>query len=186
MTTTTPPAHVHEPKPISVRIAAVQYLLRPIHDWSGFENQVRFVMKAAGDYKPQFVLLPEIFTTQLLSFMDTTDLYQAVRNMNDYTARYTAGETRFLCPAEISDADARACADLALSVHGKLGLRDLSRTDIIIGAQGPTFIETNVSPGMTETSLVPLSVEAAGLNFGELCVALVRQAHRRGASAHGR
>lgn len=39
---------------------------------------------------------------------------------------------------------------------------------------------------MTETSLVPLSVEAAGLNFGELCVALVRQAHRRGASAHGR
>lgn len=88
MTTTTPPAHVHEPKPISVRIAAVQYLLRPIHDWSGFENQVRFVMKAAGDYKPQFVLLPEIFTTQLLSFMDTTDLYQAVRNMNDYTARY--------------------------------------------------------------------------------------------------
>ena len=104
----------------------------------------------------------------------------------DYTARYTAGETRFLCPAEISDADARACADLALSVHGKLGLRDLSRTDIIIGAQGPTFIETNVSPGMTETSLVPLSVEAAGLNFGELCVALVRQAHRRGASAHGR
>ncbi|MCP5335595.1 MAG: hypothetical protein H7A08_07935 [Oceanospirillaceae bacterium] len=50
-----------------VRIAAVQYLLRQIHDWSGFENQVRFIMKAAGDYKPQFVLLPEIFTTQLLS-----------------------------------------------------------------------------------------------------------------------
>src|SRR5660398_27634 len=37
---------------------------------------------------PQFVLLPEIFPTQLLSFMDTSDLRQAVRNMNDYTARY--------------------------------------------------------------------------------------------------
>ena len=36
-----------------VRIAAVQYLLRQIHDWSGFENQVRFIMKAAGDYNPQ-------------------------------------------------------------------------------------------------------------------------------------
>ncbi|MBL8476644.1 MAG: carbon-nitrogen hydrolase family protein [Methyloversatilis sp.] len=71
-----------------VRIAAVQYLLRPIHDWSGFENQVRFIMKAAGDYKPQFVLLPEIFTTQLLSFMDTGDLHAAVRNMHDYTKRY--------------------------------------------------------------------------------------------------
>jgi len=73
---------------MSVRIAAVQYLLRPIHDWSGFENQVRFVMKAAGDYRPQFVLLPEIFTTQLLSFMDTRDLKSAVRLMNDYTPRY--------------------------------------------------------------------------------------------------
>ncbi|HDZ07575.1 carbon-nitrogen hydrolase family protein [Pseudohongiella sp.] len=71
-----------------VRIAAVQYLLRQINDWSGFENQVRFIMKAAGDYKPQFVLLPEILTTQLLSFMDTTDLRTSVRNMNDYTRRY--------------------------------------------------------------------------------------------------
>jgi len=98
----------------------------------------------------------------------------------DYTARYTAGETRFLCPAEISDADAATCADLALRVHEQLGLRDLSRTDIIIGPEGPTFIETNVSPGMTETSLVPLSVEAAGEDFRELCSALVRQAHARG------
>ena len=71
-----------------VRIAAVQYLLRPIHDWSGFENHVRFIMKAAGDYKPQFVLLPEIFTTQLLSFMDTSDVVASVRNLNDYTRRY--------------------------------------------------------------------------------------------------
>ena len=72
----------------TVRIAAVQYLLRSINDWDGFENQVRFVMKAAGDYKPQFVMFPEIFTTQLLSFMDTSDLGRAVRNMNDYTGRY--------------------------------------------------------------------------------------------------
>lgn len=73
-----------------VRIAAVQYLLRSIDNWDDFENQVRFVMKAAGDYKPQFVMFPEIFTTQLLSFMDTSDLRKAVRDMNDYTERYVA------------------------------------------------------------------------------------------------
>ena len=78
----------HIPKQQVVRVAAVQYLLRTIHDWNGFEEQVRFVVKSAGDYKPQFILLPEIFTTQLLSFMDTSDLRKAVRNMNDYTARY--------------------------------------------------------------------------------------------------
>ncbi len=100
----------------------------------------------------------------------------------DYTARYTAGETRFICPAELDDEVARACAELALRVHDQLGLRDLSRTDIIVGADGPVFIETNVSPGMTETSLVPLAVEAAGEDFGRLCAALVRQAYRRGPS----
>lgn len=78
----------HKPKQATVRIAAVQYLLRAIDDWAGFEKQVRFVMQAAGGYKPQFVLFPEIFTTQLLSFMDTSDLRKAVRNMNDYTQRY--------------------------------------------------------------------------------------------------
>jgi predicted amidohydrolase len=83
-------SQAHKPIPTTVRIAAVQYLLRAIDNWEGFENQVRFVMKAAGDYKPQFVLFPEIFTTQLLSFLDTTDLYAAVRNLSDYTERYIA------------------------------------------------------------------------------------------------
>ncbi|MDP3229549.1 MAG: carbon-nitrogen hydrolase family protein [Acidovorax sp.] len=79
---------VFSPSQGIVRIAAVQYLLRSIDDWAGFENQVRFVMKAAGDYKPQFVMFPEIFTTQLLSFMDTTDLRSAVRRMDEFTDRY--------------------------------------------------------------------------------------------------
>ena len=71
-----------------VRIAAVQYLLRSINDWAGFEKQVKFIMQAAGDYKPQFVLLPEIFTTQPLSFMDTSDMRAAVREMDRYTEPY--------------------------------------------------------------------------------------------------
>lgn len=75
---------------MKVRIAAVQYLLRSINDWDGFENQVRFVMKAAGDYRPNFVMLPEIFTSQLLSYMDTSDLRAAVRALHDYTPRYLA------------------------------------------------------------------------------------------------
>ncbi len=79
---------VFSPSQGIVRIAAVQYLLRSIDDWAGFENQVRFVMKAAGDYKPQFVMFPEIFTTQLLSFMDTSDLRTSVRRMDEFTDRY--------------------------------------------------------------------------------------------------
>ena len=76
---------------------------------------------------------------------------------------------------------AEACAALALTVHDVLGLRDLSRTDLIITPDGrPTFLEVNVAPGMTETSAVPLAVEAAGWSLGKMCADLVRVAARRG------
>ncbi|MGV8907815.1 MAG: D-alanine--D-alanine ligase family protein [Propionicimonas sp.] len=98
----------------------------------------------------------------------------------DYTARYTAGETRFIVPASVSDVVAAACADLAIAAHRVLGLRDLSRVDIIVRPNGtPVFIETNVAPGMTETSLMPQAVEAAGFDFGLLCAQLVDNAWAR-------
>jgi D-alanine-D-alanine ligase len=99
----------------------------------------------------------------------------------DYAARYTAGETRFLCPAEVSDEVAAACAQVALTVHAVLGLADLSRTDLIIDSDGrPVFLEVNVAPGMTETSAVPLAIEAAGWSLGKMCADLVRTAAARG------
>jgi D-alanine-D-alanine ligase len=99
----------------------------------------------------------------------------------DYSARYTAGETRFLCPAEVSEEVAGRCADMALRVHEVLGMSDLSRTDIIIGADDrPVFLEVNVAPGMTETSAVPLAIEAAGWSLGKMCADLVRVAAQRG------
>jgi D-alanine-D-alanine ligase len=99
----------------------------------------------------------------------------------DYTARYTAGATRFLCPAEVSEVVAERCAALALRVHHALGLRDISRTDLIIAHDGePVFLEVNVAPGMTETSAVPLAIEAAGWSLGKMCADLVSVAAARG------
>jgi D-alanine-D-alanine ligase len=98
----------------------------------------------------------------------------------DYTARYTAGATRFLCPAEVDPEVAARCSDLALRVHDVLALRDLSRTDLIVPPDGePVFLEVNVSPGMTETSSVPLAIEAADWSLGKMCADLVRAAAAR-------
>lgn len=95
----------------------------------------------------------------------------------DYEARYTAGATRFVTPAEIPDEQLQAAKDLALAAHRVLGLRHLSRTDIVVDADGvPWFIEGNVAPGMTETSLAPLAFEAAGLRLGEVFAGLVELA----------
>jgi D-alanine--D-alanine ligase 2 len=44
----------------------------------------------------------------------------------------------------------------------------------------PVFLESNVAPGLTDTSLAPLALEAAGLNLGEVFAALVERARNRG------
>ena len=95
----------------------------------------------------------------------------------DYTARYTAGSTEFNVPAKLPDDVAAACAQVAVAAHEVLGLRDLSRSDLIVDADGQVwFLEVNVAPGLTETSTVPLSVAAAGLDLGDLVADLVRAA----------
>ncbi|MAT19133.1 MAG: D-alanine--D-alanine ligase [Leifsonia sp.] len=84
-----------------------------------------------------------------------------------FEARYNAGETRFYTPARISDEIAERAAAAALTAHRALGLRHISRVDLIIdGAGTPWFLEANVLPGLTETSLLPQSLEAAGHDLG--------------------
>jgi D-alanine-D-alanine ligase len=98
----------------------------------------------------------------------------------DYTARYTAGSTEFVVPAKLSDDVAAECARVAVAAHEALGLRDLSRSDLIVDADGTVwFLEVNVAPGLTETSTVPLAVQAAGLDLGALMADLVRAATAR-------
>jgi D-alanine-D-alanine ligase len=98
----------------------------------------------------------------------------------DYAARYTAGLTTWHTPARL-DADAAArVSRTALDAHTSLGLRDLSRVDLIVDAEGGAHVlEVNVSPGMTETSLLPMAVQAAGLDFGKLLATLVARAAGR-------
>jgi D-alanine-D-alanine ligase len=100
----------------------------------------------------------------------------------DYTARYTAGSTEFVVPAKLDDALAAECARVAVLAHEALGLRDLSRSDLMVDADGTVwFLEVNVAPGMTETSTVPLSLQAAGLDLGGVMESLVRAAAARSA-----
>ncbi len=103
----------------------------------------------------------------------------------DYTARYTAGSTSFEVPAPlVAGGDRGGRAGSPSPRTEALGLRDLSRTDLIVDAEGsPWFLEVNVAPGMTETSLVPLAVAASGEDLGELLHRLVQRAAERGRRA---
>ena len=102
----------------------------------------------------------------------------------DYAARYTPGMTEYFTPARLDDGTAAMAAEVALTVHRTLALSGLSRSDAIISPDGEIyFLEVNVSPGMTDTSMLPMSVAAAGLDLGTVLADLLRAA---GAAPHGR
>jgi D-alanine-D-alanine ligase len=101
----------------------------------------------------------------------------------DYAARYTAGLTTWHVPARLEPAVAKSVADTAVAAHTALGLRDVSRVDLIVDEEGaPHVLEVNVSPGLTETSLLPMAVQAAGLDLGQVFARLVERAAARAAS----
>jgi D-alanine-D-alanine ligase len=90
-----------------------------------------------------------------------------------FEARYNAGETRFYTPARIAPEVAERAAEAAIAAHTALGLRHISRVDMIIDKAGtPWFLEANVLPGLTETSLLPQALEAAGHDLGWVYSAL--------------
>ena len=78
-------------------------------------------------------------------------------------------------PARLSDellADLQAAA---VEAHTTLGLRDLSRMDFVVDDEGTCwFIDANVAPGMTDTSLLPQAADAVeDSSFAQLCADIV-------------
>lgn len=95
----------------------------------------------------------------------------------DFSAMYTPGETDYYVPARLEPAVAAEVVSLAGRIHRLLGCRHVSRVDMVVGGDGvPYVLEANTSPGMTETSLLPMAAAAVGMDFDELVEHLVRMA----------
>ncbi len=87
----------------------------------------------------------------------------------DYTAKYKAGATEEICPAEVDAALAAKAQAFAVAAHRALQLRGYSRTDMMLTPDGSLYLlETNTIPGMTPTSLLPQAAAASGLDFTAL------------------
>lgn len=107
----------------------------------------------------------------------------------NFEARYEIGRTHYVCPAELSDADASAVREAARSTWEALGCAGFARVDVILGGgdaapetHGPQVLEVNAIPGLTDTSLLPQAAEAAGLAFEQLCERIVELARERAAT----
>jgi D-alanine-D-alanine ligase len=110
--------------------------------------------------------------------LDVIDIVPATR-FYDYEAKYAAGGSRHVLPAQILPNVYQEVRRLALAAHDALGCRGVSRADFRYDDRGTgklVCLEINTQPGMTETSLVPELAAYAGITFDELVKWMVEDA----------
>ena len=102
----------------------------------------------------------------------------------DFEARYEIGRTEFRCPADLPEDVAARVQEAAVATYRLLGCRHFGRVDVMLDSETgePYVLEANAIPGLTETSLLPLAAEAAGLAFDELAERIVALALERAPS----
>lgn len=106
----------------------------------------------------------------------------------DYEHKYLSNDTQYICPADLPVELSAHIQDIALRAYLTLNCEGWGRADVMLDAQGkPWLLEMNTSPGMTSHSLVPMAAKAAGLEYAQLCVAILEQARCKvqGAPANG-
>ena len=95
----------------------------------------------------------------------------------DYHAKYTPGQTEYLCPARISDEKRDEVQEWGLKAYHALGCSGCARVDLRLNEGGEPFvIEVNTVPGMTETSLVPKAAAQAGISFLQVVESMLEEA----------
>lgn len=92
----------------------------------------------------------------------------------DYEAKYLLDNTKYFCPAGLSDGKEQEIRQLAKAAFDALGCRGWTRIDIMSNAKGEfRLVEANTCPGMTSHSLFPKSAAQVGYSFDQLVVKIL-------------
>jgi D-alanine-D-alanine ligase len=99
----------------------------------------------------------------------------------DYESRYKIGMTTFVCPAELAEETTARAQATAVAVYELLGCHGVARVDLMLAHDSDELwvLETNVVPGLTETSLLPQAADAAGIPFDVLIARILESADSR-------
>jgi len=172
----------------SEHILPPPYVVKPYNEGSS----VGIYIIQAADGPPQLAAdMPDLvmvetyapgreLTTAVMGDRALTVTDIIVDGWYDYAAKYAAGGSRHVIPADIPTDIFDACMDYAERAHRVLGCRGLSRTDFrwdeTRGLDGLIILETNTQPGMTPTSLAPEQAASVGVSFPDLCRWMVEDA----------
>lgn len=92
----------------------------------------------------------------------------------DYAAKYQAGATDEICPADIDEQTDKKLRESAVAAYNSLHLDSYARVDFLVDENGEPFcLEANTLPGMTPTSLLPQEAAVEGLNYADLCEKII-------------
>ena len=112
----------------------------------------------AFDHKPQVIAVTEIVPK---------------KDFFDYEAKYQAGLSDEITPADIPADLQRQCEEESLRIYEALGCSGIVRIDYIANEEGLYFIEVNTIPGQTSGSIVPKQLAWRGWDFSEICTRLL-------------
>ena len=169
-------------------------IVKPPHEGSSIGvtkvlgySQMQDAVQLAAKYDPE-VLCEEFIegdevTCPVLGAGDTAVALPVIRivapeGAYDYQNKYFTDDTHYLVPSGLSEAEELEIQRIVVQAYRTLGCRGWGRADLMIRASDrrPFLLEMNTSPGMTGHSLVPMSAQAVGMSYPQLCLALLCEA----------
>jgi D-alanine-D-alanine ligase len=162
-------------------------MVKPAHEGSSIgmslahnADELRHAYKAAAQYDTAVIaeqlLLGNEYTVAILNGEALPPIKLETDHVfYDYDAKYIANDTRYICPCGLSEEKEAAMKRLALDAFNSLQCRGWGRVDIMENTNGEcNVLEVNTVPGMTSHSLVPMAAKAAGYNFEQLVMSILR------------
>lgn len=175
---------------------APPYVVKPVREGSSFgvvivkEDQShppQVIASSEWRYGDQVMVERYVYGRELTCgvmgdvALGVTEVVPTAPGFYDYDAKYAAGGSRHVIPAQISPNIYQKIQTMALKAHQAMGCRGVSRSDFRyddrFSEDGEViWLEINTQPGMTPTSLVPEMAAHAGHSFGDLVRWMVEDA----------
>jgi D-alanine-D-alanine ligase len=157
-------------------------------EFAASRDQVPEALVAAFSYDDRVLLERYVNGRELaVSVLDGEPLpiVEAIPREEDFfnfEARYEIGRTDYVCPADLPADETTRVQQLATQTYETLGCSGFARVDLMLGEAGPEVLEVNAIPGLTDTSLLPMAAETAGIEFSRLVERILASARERPAS----
>lgn len=156
--------------------------MRIVEDTNALLEALPPLLEEFGDMLIQPFLKGKSVTTGVLgtgpeSFaLPVLELRPKGRPFYDYDAKYTAGMTEFILPADLDGPTTKTIQEISVQAHQLLGCRGVSRVDGLVTDQGFYLLEVNTIPGMTDLSDLPAQAAAAGISYDDLVLLILQSA----------